>query len=140
MSFNAKQKNGQLAVSFTVLTGAAPQVGNGSTCPMNMVFPGTLSAKVRMDVKTSSLTMTPSWQVSQDASTWINVKTMNNAAQVATAAGTGSTVSTTVNLDGPASLSGWKYARAIVTTAGATADGVADGYACSYSWMQNDAT
>jgi hypothetical protein len=103
---------------------------------MGSIAPGTLSAKVVMAVKTSSLTMTPSWQVSQDASTWLNVKSMTHATQVATAAGTGSTVTTTVVLDGPASLSGWKYARIIVTTAGATADGVADAYACSYSWMQ----
>lgn len=140
MAFNYRVKNAQNAVALTALTGAAPQVGAGNSVLMQNVTPGTLSAKVTMAVKTSSLTMTPSWQVSDDGgSTWINVKTASNASQVATAGGTGSTVSTTIQLDGSTALSGHRLARCIVTTAVGVADGVADAYAVSYSWLQAEA-
>jgi len=138
MSFNNRVKNLQNALASTVLTGAAPQVGAGNTVLMNNVMPGTLSAKIVMAVKTSSMTMTPSWQVSEDNSTWVNAKGFNNPAYVATAAGTGSTVTTTIQLMGDMALSGHRYVRAIVTTASGTADGVADAYSCSYSWIQNE--
>lgn len=136
MSANPRFKNSQLATATTVLTGSAPQVGAGLPVLMANVAVGTLSAKVVMGVKTSSMTSTPSWQVSTDNSTWLNVKSLSHATQVATAGGTGSTVTTTVVLAGDAVLNGWRFARCIVTTAAGTADGVADSYAINYSWLQ----
>lgn len=140
MAFNYRVKTNQQAVTTTTLTGAAPQVGAGNSVLMQNVTPGTLSAKIVMVVKTSSMTMTPSWQVSDDGgSTWINVKTASNASQVATAAGTGSNVTTTIQMDGSMALSGHRLVRAIVTTAAGTADGANDSYAISYNWLQAEA-
>jgi hypothetical protein len=135
-----KIKMAQNAKAATGLTGAAPQVGTGNTVLMTGVMPGTLSAKMALSCKTSSITQTPSWQVSSDNSTWINVKGINNPAGVATAAGTGTQVVTTIVLIGDVALSGWRYARAVTTTAAATGDGSTSGdaYTISYSWVQAD--
>lgn len=140
MAFNPRVKQLQNAKVVTALTGTAPQVGVGNTMLMANVMPGTLSAKMALSCKTSSITQTPSWQVSNDASTWLAVKATQNPAQVATAAGTGSQVVTTIVLLGDAALSGWRYARVITTTAAATADGstTGDAYTISYSWIQNE--
>jgi hypothetical protein len=137
MSFNSRAKQAQNAKAITVLTGAAPQVGAGNTVTMGGLVAGTLSAHIEMSVKTSTLTETPSWQVSDDNTNWYDVKVSNNAANVATAAGTGATVTTKVDLQAPASVHGHKYARAIVTTAVGVGDGVNDAYLINYAWLQD---
>jgi hypothetical protein len=140
VAFNNKVKTAQNAKATTALTGAAPQVGTGNTVLMSNVVPGTLSAKMALSCKTSNITQTPSWQVSADNSTWVDFKGVNNPAQVATAGGTGSQVVTTIVLEGPPSLSGWRYVRAITTTAVGVGDGSTSGdaYTISYSWLQAD--
>lgn len=88
-----------------------------------------------MGVKTTSLTMTPSWQYSQDnAVTWKDIKAINNAANVATAAGTGTLVTTTVTVHLPDAAT-FPLVRAIITTAGATAHATDDVLAIKYHYV-----
>jgi hypothetical protein len=139
MAFNSKLKNGQNPRALSAVTAvAAGTVVAGNTIILDKVEPGsTVVARVEMLVNTTSLTMAPSWQVSTDNSTWLNLKPMNNAANVATAAGTGSDVTTTVGLvlGGPFPF---RYARAVITTAGATAHATADKLAVSYNYVAKD--
>jgi hypothetical protein len=100
---------------------------------MQKVQPGTLMARCLATIATGSLTMTPSWQVSDDNSTWENVKVANNAANVAL------TATATVHLEGPMCLSSKRYCRAVFTGAGATAT-TGDFTNFSYSYQLPDFT
>ncbi len=115
MSISARRRTAQQATGQVAAAGAAGTVFAGPSLNMSRVAPGTLMARCLATIATGSLTMTPSWQVSDDNSTWENVKVANNAANVAASA------TTTLHLEGPACLSGKKWARAVLTGAGATA-------------------
>lgn len=138
MSFNVRIKNNQNALTSTGVAGAAPQTVAGNTVLVQKLEPGSLlAAKIVMIVKTSSLTMTPSFQGSVDNVTWEDLFPMNSAANVATAAGTGSAVTTsrTIVLPMPAP---YRYMRAVVKTAGATAVITDDFYSVLYHYVEKD--
>jgi hypothetical protein len=115
MSLASRRRTAQNDTGQTAIAGAAASTFAGATQDMSLVQPGTLMARCVATIATGSLTLTPSWQVSDDASTWENVKPMNNAANVAI------TATSTLHLEGPSCLSGKKYARAVFLSAGATA-------------------
>lgn len=137
MGLQSRIVNNQQATAATGIAGAAGTVFAQKSISMARVMPGTLTARMVMGVKTSSLTLTPQWQVSDDnGSTWENFKTLNHAASVATAAGTGTIVNTTVHLEGPASLSSHRLVRIAAVGAGATAVNTDDFLTTSYSYVQ----
>ncbi len=128
MSLASRRRTGQQVTGQVAAAGASGTVFAGPTLDMSKVQPGTLMARCLLTIATGSLTMTPSWQVSDDASTWENVKTMNNAANVLAAA------TVTLQLEGPMCLSGKKYARAVATGLSATAT-TGDFTNFSYSYL-----
>lgn len=134
MSFNSRLKTGQKALAATA-TGAVAvgSVGAGNTLPCDGIKLTSLGADVTMVVKTSSLTLTPSWQISDDGSTWKDLFALNSIANIATAAGTGSNVTTARTLSFPGTAA--RYVRAVVTTGGATAGATVDTYAISYRYV-----
>lgn len=131
MGFNQKLRNTQQDTGDVAAAGVAGTVFAGPTLLMSKVQPGTLSARIKGTIATGSLTFTPSWQVSNDGSTWENLKMMNNAANVAFSA------TTTMHLEGPACLSSHRYVRAVLTGAGATAT-TGDFTRFSYDYLLND--
>lgn len=137
MSFNAKVKNNQLVTASTGVAGVAGTVVTGTTVLLKNLRAGsTICAEVAMIVKTSSLTMTPSWQVSVDGTTFLDLVPLNSAANVATVGGTGSAVTTTRVIALPGMPLPFKYARIKVLTAGATAVITDDFLATKYHWIE----
>lgn len=139
MAQNNYLKYNQKATAATAVTAVAAgsTVGTASTNRflMGSVEVGTAwVAKVSMVVKTASLTLTPKIQGSNDASTWEDVFNMSSTANVATAAGTGSNVTTARSLACP--VLPYKYVRCVFVTAGATAHATDDTYAVSYHWVE----
>ena len=137
MSFNSRLKTGQKALTATA-TGAVAvgTVKAGNTISCDGIDLKSLAADIDMAITTSSVTLTPSWQVSDDASTWKALFAMNSAANVATAAGTGSVVTTSRTVSFPGTAA--RYVRAVVTTGGATAGATVDTYAISYRYLLNE--
>lgn len=125
----------QTVVGLASATGANGVARNGATLDQSKVEPGTLLALCVSTITTSSVVATFKPQVSQDASTWYDVKLPNNAANVATAAGTGSPVTTNLALAIPASVAAAKYFRVVSTLSGATTD-PADVSAVDYRWLR----
>lgn len=137
MSDSNKRRNGTVgtrASSAITAVAAGTDVTGTAVSTSNMANDGAMFAEIAMGVKTSSLTMTPSFDVSVDNSTWLPYKQTNNAANVATAAGTGSLVTTTVVIALP-NAKAWPYVRAKITTAGATAHATDDVLAIKYHWF-----
>ena len=132
MAFNTRLKANQQATTSTPIAGAAPQELDGKTVLMGPLDPGgTVLAEFVLAVKTSSLVMKVLWQYSQDNSTWIDLP---SAETYSSAAGTGSTVSTTGAIKLATQIPA-KYVRAAVRTSGATADGVNDAASIKYHWL-----
>lgn len=104
----------------------------GATLLMLLVKAGSLSSLVTVDAETNTLTMTARWQVSNDASTWVDVVVPNNPANVALATGTGGAdAAVSRAIAAPEAVYGWRYARLVVqngVATGATADTYAIGY------------
>lgn len=130
-----------LDTGTTVLTGnvAGTPVG-GPTLDMSMVDDegsNTLSAIVALDAETDTITLEASWQVSNDASTWVDVTTLNNASQVVWATGTaGADALVTKVLPAPDCIHGFRYARVAVTNR--VVNGlVADTYRIGYNFRRN---
>ena len=123
--------------AFASATSANGTARNGTALAMNTVEPGTLSALCVGSIETSSVVATYKWQVSQDGSTFYDLKSQNNAANVATAAGTGSAVAHSFVLDCPKSASGWRYVRLVATLSGAST-AAADVTAGTYTYLQID--
>lgn len=124
MSFNARLKYNQVptAETDTTAVAAGTVVGDAAGNKVNLGRVDrskAMSCVVVMKVKTSSLTLTPKVQKSYDGSTWYDCVQLNSAANVATAAGTGSVVTTTRSLEflPPAG----KFVRVVFVTGGATA-------------------
>lgn len=141
MGFNARLKYNQKSLSATATTAVAAgsTVTGASTniVSMDRIQPGTwLVAKTSMVVNTTSLTLTPKWQGSQDGTNWEDLFQANSAANVATAAGTGSNVTTARSIMLP--VVPYKYARLVWVTAGATAHATNDTVAVSYAWIERD--
>ena len=123
------------AALFTA--GAAGQTLDGAAISTRNLELGSLSSLVTVVAKTSTTTFTAKWQVSDDGSTYYDVAGSNNAANVALATGTGSSVTTNKVLDAPASVYGWNFARVRVITAVSTADGTVDGATISYRLLKD---
>lgn len=137
MGLNNYIKSNQKALSTTAISGAA-----GTTVALNSlslvaenVAAGTLSANITATAATASITYTVKWQVSDDASTWVDCVTMNNAANVTFATGTSAAV--TRCLDAPSCVYGKKYARLALVTGAQTA-GAGDQYSGSYNYRIDD--
>lgn len=139
MGFNARLKYSQKALAATA-TGAVAAGSTVGTETANKVLMdrialgSSLIAKVSMKVNTTSLTLTPKVQGSQDGTNWEDIFGVNSAANVATAAGTGSDVTTARSIAIP--YLPFKYARVVFVTAGATAHATNDTYAYSYHWVE----
>lgn len=139
MGLNAKLKPNQLTLAATattaVVAGSTVGTETANKVLMERVRVGTaLVAKVSMVVNTTSLTLTPKWQGSQDGSTWEDLFGQNSAANVATAAGTGSNVTTARSLVLP--WVPYRFVRVVFVTAGATAHASNDTYAYAYHWVE----
>ena len=101
---------------FTALASATSANGtarNGATIQTGAYAPGSLSMYVGVTIVTGSVVATAKVQVSDDNSTFYDLKPMNNAAAV-TVTATGSIV---IAID--SSAHGWKFARGVVTLSGA---------------------
>lgn len=94
-------------------------VRTGATLLMDFTAPGGLLILARSEITTASVAATFTLQVSNDTTTWYDVKLPNNAAAVATAAGTGSAVVTTLALTVPEGVYAAKYLRCNAVLAGA---------------------
>ncbi len=116
-------------VSNAAVTGNSLFLGNSS----EKVGFGTLSAYLILTAATSSLTITPSWQVSNDNSTYTTVKLLpTNSAAIAVATGT---ANVTTVVEPPPCVYGYQYARVLLNVAGATG-GASDLYSIGYSYTQ----
>jgi hypothetical protein len=139
MSFNSRLRKNQLgyaaAATTAVATGSTVGTASANKVLMDRVARGTcLVAKTSMVVNTSSLTLTPKWQGSHDGTNWEDLFQPNSAANVATAAGTGSDVTTARSLVLP--VVPYLYTRVVFVTGGATAHAANDTTAVSYHWLE----
>jgi hypothetical protein len=105
---------------------------------MALVKTNTLSSLVTVDAETNTITLESYWQVSNDASTWVDAATENNAAVVVLATGTaGADAAVTKSIPAPRSVYGWRYARAVVVNR--VVDGlIADTYRLGYCFEKDD--
>lgn len=115
MGLSVKIRFNQKATGQVAAAGVAGTVFAGPALNTTVTVPGTISSRIVGTIVTGSLTFAPSWQVSDDAVTWENLKPMNNAANVTI------TATTTLVLEGPMCLNGKRWCRAVLTGAGATA-------------------
>lgn len=104
---------------------------------LSLAHPGTVSALCVGSITTSSVVATYRWQVSHDNATFYDLKGVNNAANVSTAAGTGSIVAHSFVLAAPDSIVGWEYARLVPTLSGASTNS-ADVTAATYQYLVCD--
>lgn len=110
-------------VGLASATSANGTARNGAALPLALAQPGSVSARVAGSITTSSVIATYKWQVTDDTGgTWYDMKLPNNAANVATSAGTGSVVAHSLCLELPFCAMGWKYARLVATLSGAATD------------------
>lgn len=127
--YNQHATSGTLnTVSNAAVTGTTLFLGGEAG---DKVAIDTLSAYLVLTAATSSLTITPSWQVSNDGTTWATTKLSElNTAAIAVA--TGAQNVTTVVFP-PRSVYGYQFARILLNVAGATG-GASDLYAAGYSY------
>jgi hypothetical protein len=129
----------QKAITATAVTAVASGTTVG-TATSNKILVGDVEigtyfvAKVSMVVKTSSLTLTPKLQGSNDGTNWEDLFNLSSTAAVATAGGTGSSVTTARSILCP--VIPYKYARVVFVTGGTTAHATDDTYALSYHWVK----
>jgi hypothetical protein len=93
-----------------------------------------LTAYLIVTAATSSLTVTPYWQVSDDGTTFKSMHALANVPinlPIATA-----TENVTEVLPAPKGIEGYRYARCMLLVGGATG-GAADLYSIGYSYRQN---
>jgi len=132
MSYQYGQMVTTALASATSANGTAR---NGATLAINGTSVGTLSVLASCSITTASVVCTWKAQVSNDNSTWYDVKLPNNADPVATAAGTGAAVTTSLCLlIGPA-VTGWQSFRIVATLSGAATAG-ADVTSASYVFVR----
>ncbi len=139
MSFNSRIRKNQTATAATAVgaevVGTVVGTAAANKILMDRIARGTsLAAKVSMVVKTSSCTLTPKWQGSHDGTNWEDLFTVNSAANVATAGGTGSAVTTARTLLLP--VVPFLYARVVFVVGGATAHITDETYAVSYHYLE----
>lgn len=130
MGFNVRLRAGQNALASTGIAGAAATVVTGNSISMSSITPGTLSALVTLIVETNTVTLIPSWQVSNDGSTWYTVQGSNGS----TRTGTGTTATTNEVLALKDTVT-WRYARVAVTVGVTTAVVSKEFYSVSYTYL-----
>ncbi len=94
-----------------------------------------LSAKIVCDIETDTLTMTAIWQISNDASTWLDVANgTQNAASVVVGTGTaGADALITKVFNAPEAVYGAQWCR-LVLRVGVATGATADTYAITYNY------
>lgn len=124
-----------LLAALASATSANGTARNGTALTTELVHPGMLSALCVGSIDTSSVIATYKIQVSLDNTTFHDLKLPNNAANVATAAGTGSTVAHSFVLEVPLCVHTFPYFRVVATLSGA-ATAAADVTAVTYRYIQ----
>lgn len=126
--------NGQDTGTLNLDTLVAGTTTGGPTLVMHNVEKDTLSVLAVVEAETDTLTIEGQWQVSNDASTWVDVMPSNAAADVVLATGTaGGDPVVTVCLVAPKALYGWRYGRFAVINLVATGNAV-DTYRIGYNY------
>lgn len=129
----ASPPRSQLA-GLSLATSANGTTREGASLLMDFTAPGGLLILAHSEITTASVAATFTIQASNDASTWYDVKLPNNAAAVATAAGTGAPVSTNLALTVPEGVYAAKYIRCNAVLAGA-ATAAADKTSVTYQYV-----
>lgn len=99
-------------VGLASATSANGVARNGTALPLELIAAGSLSVACTATIVTSSVVATFRPQVSNDNSTWYDVRLSNSAALVTVAA----SASLALQM---ADLSGWKFFRMVATLSGA---------------------
>lgn len=122
--------------SLNIDGATAGTITGGPTLKSSAFEPGTLSANVTVDAETSTITMALVWQVSNDASTWLQIVESNNPATVVLATGTGGAdASVTRAVIAPVGVSGYRYCRAAIQN-GVTSGTTSDTYSIAYNYAK----
>lgn len=116
---NYKQTYAVSLASLTSLNGVAR---NGTALPTNLIHPGTVLMECVGSITTASVVATYKLQASVDNSTWVDVKSVNNAAAVTIAGGGGSPLAHAVALEVPSGIMAYQYIRGVATLSGASTD------------------
>lgn len=122
-------------VGLASATSANGTARDGAALTTELVHPGMLSAYCSGSIDTSSVIATYKIQVSVDGTTYVDLKMPNNAANVATAAGTGSTVAHVFVLEVPLCVHAYPYFRVVATLSGAST-AAADVTSVTYRYIQ----
>jgi hypothetical protein len=99
-------------VGLASATSANGVARNGTALPLELIAAGSLSVACTATIVTGSVVATFKPQVSNDNSTWYDVRLSNSAALVTVAA----SASLALQM---ADLSGWKFFRMVATLSGA---------------------
>lgn len=116
--------------ALALATSANGTARNGSTLALDNVQFGTLSVAAHCELSTSSVVATFKAQVSMDGTNWSDLKTISNAANVATGTDTED-----LALIVPDGVHGWMFFRVVATLSGA-ATGASDKTSVTYRWVQ----
>jgi hypothetical protein len=129
LRFNTNIATGDMdTVSATSVTGNSVFLGTSFLKVEN------LSAYLIVTAATSSITITPHWQVSNDDTTYVTIPAAPNApANVPIATGA---QNRTIAVQAPRGVEGYKYARCMLLVGGATG-GATDLFSIGYSYRQN---
>lgn len=97
---------------------------------------GSLSCRVTVLAETNTLTLTFKWQVSDDATTWVDLAPANNAANVVLATGTaGADAAVSRVFGAPEGAVSWNFVRPALVT-GVVTGASADTYAFDAHYRQ----
>jgi hypothetical protein len=132
MAQNDRIVNAANSASPTLTGITAGNDGLGNTQLMSQVQTGTLSANTDFTANTSTMTMTPVWQVSTDGTNWRDAFIENDAAFVVQATGTAAISKRAVSA--PTAVYGFRYARLNCRIGVATA-GASDLAVISYNYV-----
>lgn len=123
--------NGWLETSGDLGSSSDGDLVGGPSMHMDIVQPGTLSAKLAIHSETSSLDIYPEWEVSDDESTWLRCTPPDNASsaklvQFAVSADTDAIVTSlaTSIADTDAIVTSFATSTSVVTKSGAGLNGV----------------
>ena len=122
-------------VGLSLATSANGTARNGSALALNMIQPGTLVLEFQSQITTASVAATFDIQVSNDNVTYLPLFDLTQAARTATAAGTGSPVTTNRSVWIPIAAHAYAYVRCVATLAGAATAG-ADQTKCTYRMIR----
>jgi len=127
LRYNTQATSGNLStlVAGSTVGGAAVNLGDNTRTKVK-----DLSALVSVTAATATLTVSVKWQVSNDATVWVDLANgTNNAASVVFTTGTSSIV--TKAIPAPSAVFGWRFARIALVT-GVVTGAVGDLYALGY--------